>query len=341
MDEVDLGILREMFIDRIVRFGGGDPRRSEAEIGKRTGVSHTAVGNRLRTWVRRGFFQGFVGFPNPRLLGLGFYGFQVTSESLQAREAIRSMLPRLPRIVTSWDQGGGNFWLNFLDRGPASAQRAAAELTRVPRVSIEQAVAAIELPECAPSLSPSEWKIVEASRTSFRVDPGALARATHLSPRTTRRLVDRLIESRSLMFHPRLDNSRAPGVLAGVRVNLDDASDAASIWQVLQRIWPVLLPIASWKGRDLCWKPPELPNGPPFLVCFVSALSPAEAVEKAAALSSVDGCAEFEVFFPLQIGVYPETMDAAVDRFRNGTTDAVARSPRVGRSWAHTSHSHS
>ena len=314
MDETDLRILREMFIDRTYRLGGADPTMSAARIAAILRLSHTTVVRRLRSWKEQGFLDGFFAFPNPALLGREIVAQILYSESPEARESIRAQLPKIPEVAFGWEVGRGNIWLGYLSDGSDSPARGAEILAKVPKVAVAFAQYPYPMPPCSLRMSRTDWRIVQAIRAFTSNSIAEVADRLKMNLRTARRHLDRLLAGRALLYMPRLDHSKTNGSFATVYLDLDAPEDAPKVWRAVHDAVRTILPAGLWGAPDLVWRLDPRPQWRCFISFFVVLRSPADLPSVVRPFEGIPGVRDVETEFPYRVLDFPGAIDDAIAR---------------------------
>ena len=319
MDETDLAILREMFVDRAVRLGGIDPRITAPQIARILRLSHTTVRARMRTWSREGFFEGYGVFPNPELLGLRVYGQLLVPSTPTARRILLENVSRLPDVVMAWETDPGDLWLAYLGAGPEVAIRGGKSLSKITSVRVNHPAHLYPMPACDLRLSPSDWRIAQAVRSTPMASLRSIAHRLGVSFRTVRRRFDRMIDGRALLYSPRWNHSKTAGALASVAVHLTPEADLPETWNAIHHLGHQVLPMAPWAGTNFLWDlAPDRPDINYFVSFFTVFASPAESVLVQRRLESVPGVRKVEVEFPFRLWDFSGPFDRAIAAFLSG-----------------------
>lgn len=313
MDETDLAILREMFFDRVWRFGGLDPRVSSAEIARRLHLSHTTVSDRTRDWSEGGFLDGYVVFPNPDLFGLRLMGQILVSPSPRAASAVLAVAPRTRGLAYALELRDGDLLLLYLGSDQTIAERGGAMLSRVPRVRMDNAYHPWPMPPSVGRVGELDWRIIRALRASPMAPLGTIARKLAISPRLLRRRFDRLLDHHVLFYLPRLDPSKTSGALAVFNVYLTEDADPSAVWKLIHDLNKVYLPLTPWGAENLVWELlPSRPDLNHFLLFFLVLESPARVTDMVRRIEGFPGVRSAHAEFWTRWWDFPRAYDLAI-----------------------------
>lgn len=196
---------------------GASPRPTErlkpSAIAKRLGVTQKRVKERIRAMERRGLLAGYQIVPNYRHLGLDAtcYYFRFPSDAA-ADAAMRKAAP-LDGVIGLYAYLGGILCAGVTSRGPADLERKLRVLVELAGESKLAKFFDLPMPTVGRPLSELDWRIVRALRGNAMRPLPEVAKAVGVSAKTVKRKLDRLSAEGSFFVIPRIDPSRAEGVL--------------------------------------------------------------------------------------------------------------------------------
>ena len=123
MDDLDMGILREMSRGRVAFWGGMDPRVGTTEIADRLGVNRTTVWSRLKSWEKDGFLIRQEVVPNPRLFGAGVAGGGVRVDDPRRKAEVLHALALVDGVIGGVDNVGPWIGLQYAHESTAALTR--------------------------------------------------------------------------------------------------------------------------------------------------------------------------------------------------------------------------
>ena len=226
MDSLDIGIIRELFLDPSSANIQWDIRRSFRKIAKKLNTSDDTVRYRLKA-LEGGVLRGWRVGINPRLLGYStaYLFFDVHPESLKG-EILREVA-RIPGVMWYVDYFGSFVGCMIAYREQGSLKEISERLSKASRAEFFTKNDA-RFPKCALALSETDWRIVENIQRQPRRAYSEIARQLGTSTRTVRRRLDRMIHERALFLLPDLNLDELRGSVA-VSVNVFYKDSAAKI----------------------------------------------------------------------------------------------------------------
>jgi DNA-binding Lrp family transcriptional regulator len=208
MDELDLGILRELSRDQIVWFGRLDPRLSVAGIARRLAVDRATVGSRLRAWERQGFLRSHEVVASPLLFGARIAGGNLRIGSVAKKPQVLQDLGLVPGVISAVDHLGE--WVAVL-----YAFETAGGLERSRRL-VERTAGVVEATPCVPfhapeptvAPTPLDWRVLDSLGKAPRGRLQEVAQSAGVTPKTLVRRMERLVRGRAVWYLPVLDFTR-------------------------------------------------------------------------------------------------------------------------------------
>ena len=226
LDSLDIGIIREMFLDPSSTNIQWDIRRSFRKIAQKLDTSDDTVRYRLKA-LESGVLRGWRVGINPSLLGYStaYLFFDVHPESLK-REVLLGVAG-IPGLMWYVDYFGSFVGCMIAYRSPGSLKDISERLSKASRAEFFVKNAA-SFPKCTVTLSEMDWKIVGNIQKQPRKAYSEIARQLGSSTRTVRRRLDRLIHEKALYVLPDLNLGELRGSTA-VSVNVFYADPADKI----------------------------------------------------------------------------------------------------------------
>ncbi len=310
MDELDAAILRELFRDRGIIWGGGDPRLGTTDIADRLDVDRTTVWARLKAWREDGFLVRQEAVPNPALFGAGVAGGDIMVDDPRHKPEVLEAVQLVDGILTGVDLVGPWVVLLYAMESERALERSRQLLDRLPHVEEVTACIPFETPESAIELTDTDWRIVDALRRSPEAPFKEVAEQASVSPRTFTRRYRELLEASAIWSFPLFDFTRYQGaVLARFVVLVDGAGERADLVNACRSELDQLV----WCG-DI---EPVLPEGAsgPLVVEAWCHLASAPAVEEVELwLGDHAGVQEVLPFYPKSWFVVPTWFDERIER---------------------------
>lgn len=187
------------------------PFASNEGIGREIGISGPAVRDRLVRLKERGILTGLTIMPLPQSLHRYSHIFVYTgvNEKLDPNELLR-----LPNVMSIRTGAAGELWVVTLD--PIEKAEPPDGLDKLMGRPPAR-VGSFDPPEgpgrADTELSALDWRVIEGLMVSPRATLKEQSAFTHLSPRTVRRVRDRLIARDLVAVIPIIDTRNEPGLL--------------------------------------------------------------------------------------------------------------------------------
>jgi DNA-binding Lrp family transcriptional regulator len=203
----DIAVYRALFPRQEARFWGSesivDPRITPSEIGRRTGMSRSAIQVRLRRWREVGFWNGYEVWPNPRLFGVSLATIDVPASSPAAVDDLLEALRMIEGVVSArdlLDETGRTVRAYVIQDGSRGLERRRRLIARVAGVSGELPCHDYWVPEFEGSLSRLDWKIVAYYRAFPEAELSRASSDLGITPKTLTRRRDRLLDSGAIWW---------------------------------------------------------------------------------------------------------------------------------------------
>lgn len=310
MDQLDADILREMWRDQRLIWGGLDPRLSTTGIADRLGVDRTTVWARLKAWRQEGFLVRQEVIPNPALFGAGVAVGDLRVEDPQARPQALEALRLVDGILSGLDQVGPYTLLLYASESQAALERCRRLVGRLP--SVDEVSMCVPFEPPANTLEPTgtDWRILSALRASPDAPLHEVANDAGVSRRTLTRRYSDLLDADAIWSFPVLDFTSYRGaVLARFMAVLPDADGATGFVNACKEglsqmvWWDALEHVSSEVEMDQAWVD---------VYCHLA--SAAEVEEVQTWLLGRDGVQGVEVFFPKEWFVVSSWFDERVTK---------------------------
>ncbi|HEV8359724.1 MAG TPA: AsnC family transcriptional regulator [Candidatus Thermoplasmatota archaeon] len=211
MDELDMAILREMARDKVLVWGGLDPRLSAGEIARRLGGDPSTVRARVRAWEEAGFLAGHAIWPNPALFGAHLASGGLRVDDPRQKQAVLDALRDVEGIVGVQEYVGPWAGLGRVVENPEALERQLRLLARLPGVTEVTRPFAPRQPQPTIEPSPLDWRMLDALRRSPEATLQQLAGEVGISSKTFARRYDALVAGRAVWHVPSLDFTRYGG----------------------------------------------------------------------------------------------------------------------------------
>lgn len=240
MDALDMAILRELARDRVLFWGGMDPRLSTGQIARRVGVDRTTVRARLHAWKDEGFLRGQRVYPSPLLLGYRFAAGGVRVADPAMKPAVLAALREVEGILTLVEYVGNWIGVGQAFDSPAALERRLRLLAKLPGVADVQKPFFPPTLEPTVDLTPLDWRLMDAL-ARLGVEPfSRVASEVGISTRTLTRRYERLVRGNALWHVPSLDFTVArAGVMAKLIVIAKENANERAIGAALSKQVPL------------------------------------------------------------------------------------------------------
>jgi len=325
VDSLDHAILRELARDKVLLWGGLDPRVSAASLADAVGVDKSTVRARLRAWGKAGFLGRFHVIPNPRLWGMGCAAGGILVKDPADKTRVLEDLGLVDGMLTAQEHVGGWIGLGFVDDGPAALERRARLLSRLPGVVEVQPVLRWGAPSCSRAPTPLDWRIMRALREAPSAPLGDLARAVGVSPNTFHAHYEALVDGGAIWSLPDLDFTRYEGVVvARLIITLaPEAKRDATMRAVREAVRDPVLETTQ----------PEVqaPDGTRYLSLMVQSPTVGAAEEAEIAARALPHVREVETLFLRRYRVYTAWAQEQVARMASTSGPEARRSRGASR----------
>ncbi len=322
VDDLDHAILAELAHDRVLLWGGSDPRVSTSELATRLDVDRTTVRARMRRWEKVGFLRGFSALPNPLLFGVGVLatGLRVPDPAAKAR--VLDDLALVEGVLSAMEHVGEWIGLSFVEEGPASAERRWKLLARLPGVA--EATPLHRWRPTPPTREPTplDWRVLSALRAAYaaggpRPTLRSLADRVGVGVSTVHARYDTLVRAGAVWSVPNLDFTRWTGaVVARLILELAPGADAR---HAIARVRDLVGPVFEQTSPD------PMPDSPRVVSLGLLAQSPGAVEDALIAARYVAGVTSAEALFLKSFRVYGAWLDEKVQGRCGGPRSRAAR----------------
>ena len=223
MDALDIQILRAMGLRPFRRSSNADAIRP-AHLARAVGITVDTVKDRVGRLEAAGVLAGYEVIPNLRHLGVEGAAYLVRAPDESTKEAVLAEASAVERILEVHDFLGQAVCVDFAFTGEGERDRVLARLEEITGARPLRFYGR-DQPDVPRPLTPLDWRILRAMRGDARRSPGDVAEAIGVSAKTVKRRFERMADERSLFVYPKLDPSKAGGViLFKLLLHLDPAA---------------------------------------------------------------------------------------------------------------------
>lgn len=308
MDGLDAAILREMWRDQTLIWGGLDPRLGTTEIADRLDVDRTTVWSRLKAWRETGFLVRQEVVPNPALFGAGVAVGDVRVDDPQARGQALEAIQLVDGILSGLDQVGPYTLLLYAVESEAALERCRRLVGQLPGVDEVSMCLPFEPPRNRIEPTATDWRILAALRRLPDAPLHEVAEEAGVSRRTLTRRYGELLEASAIWSFPVLDfTCYRDAVLARFMVMLPDPEAVPGFANTCQR---ELKEMVWWDAMEDMSSQVKLEQASVDVYCHLG--SAAEVEEVQTWLLGLDSVEAVEVFFPKAWFVVPSWFDERI-----------------------------
>ncbi len=268
---------------------GFDPRRSPEVIAKRLGVSPATVRRHLTLWRARGFLLGFDVLPHPGLLGGRLAARMIEFANPIAQERAIDSLSLIDGMIQLEPARNVILAVYFVD-SEAQAERRLRQLQGVVGTNEIGPEMVFEFPPCSHRMSRPDWRLVLALRRNPEASVAELAEEVGLSPRTTSRRFDSLLDEGALVFDPIFEFSRFYQTLAVLSATVGPPERREEIERQIRALYPQSIP--SWGPA-----PPDPKGETATVFLWVTAPTTAELDELTARVAHFPGVSQVLLWY--------------------------------------------
>ncbi|HEY7588733.1 MAG TPA: AsnC family transcriptional regulator [Thermoplasmata archaeon] len=308
MDELDVGILRELSRGQVIWFGSLDPRLSAAEIGRRLRVDRGTVGARLRAWERSGFLRGHEVVPSPLLFGAAFAGGSLRVDDVTAKPRILADLGLVPGVVSAVDHVGAWMSLLYVFEVRDTLERSRQLLLRLEGVREATPCVPFRAPEPAVAPSRLDWKILKALRRGAKRPLGVIASDAGVGTKTLTRRMETLIRGKAIWYVPLLDFARyTNATVARFLVTLSDGGNSLRTSERIRARLPGVTQVVDARAMM------DTTEGVPRVLDVGAHLnSVGDAEDRQREIRGLPGVEDVEILFPRRFYMYPAWFDERI-----------------------------
>jgi DNA-binding Lrp family transcriptional regulator len=324
VDAIDVGILRAMGIRPYERTPKPLDALQPARIARVTGSSVNTVKDRITRMTETGVIVGYQAVPNLRHLGLHGEAYHLRFKSDAAKDKAMPRILAVDGLLELHDFLGQGACADFAFKDEAALKRTLAALSAGSQDGAPRHFYDREMPKVTRSLTPLDWRIVQALRADPRATPADLAPTVGVSTRTVKRHLTRMAAEGSLFLVPMLDPSKADGVfLFELLVYLREGTGPRPM---------AALRAAFHAEHVYAYVPASAELGNFDLLLFARTSAEVEALRRRA--EQVEGVVRAEAWLFRAFLGFPAWMDAAIEKTARGletlpqATSAKVRKPR-------------
>lgn len=317
VDGVDFAIYRFLSPDGAARFWGGrrviDPRVGARDIAARVGVSETAVRTRLRSLRERGYLADSAAWPNPSLFGAALQVVEIPVAEVGAARALLDDLRLVEGITFArdvLDERDRTVQVYLAGDAPAVTARRVGLLRRLAVGAALRGPRPYYIPPAARTLTPLDWRFVDAVRRSPDATLHQLGTTLKISLKTTGTRYRALLDSGAIWWTHGPESAELPLALltVGMEAGADPEPVAAKV-AVETTSW---IPIASnGQGFEPAAKRTKFAG-------LLLAESPAAVEATAQQLLDRTGVERVRRTFALGSRIYPGWLDEQIARKLRG-----------------------
>ena len=211
MDGLDIRILRAMGLRPFRRTSNADAIRP-ANLARAVGTTVDTVKERIARLEAAGVLAGYEVIPNLRHLGVVGEAYLVRAPTDDTKEAVLAEASAVERILEVHDFLGGAVCVDFAYADDRERERVLARLHAITGARPLRFYGR-EQPDVPRPLTPLDWRILRAMRGDARRAPSEVAERIGVSAKTVKRRFERMADERSVFVYPKVDPSKAGGVI--------------------------------------------------------------------------------------------------------------------------------
>lgn len=282
MDEIDLQIIRRMGIAPFLTWPHPPASLRPSELGRSLKVSTDTVKRRLAALSAGKVFHGTQVFPNPRLFGLRAGSFHFAMNGARRARVKPEVITKIEGVLGVFDMVGGDRCVDLAYQDETSLDAIRGELSRLHGVESRHFVD-YPLPQPATTLTPLDWRILQALRSSPGTGLDAAAAAIGVSLRTVKRRFDRMAKGGALDVIGLFDLGAVEGhLMVELLFHLKPGAGRDEVPKILNAFR------SRWVGQ---WSPPDRSLGSLTLVVVARSARELEDLRREGeSLSVVERC---------------------------------------------------
>ncbi|HKS59889.1 MAG TPA: hypothetical protein VJS68_03835, partial [Thermoplasmata archaeon] len=177
----------------------------------------------MKKWVEEGFVRGYAPNANPRLFGVGIADVVVPVGNFGQADRIFEELNLVEGTVSAYSAYGENpkgepfgaVVVQVVDDHSDSVQRRIEHIKKFAPLQTVFGPFPSRPPPCPESITPLQWRIVQAVMADPTATPTKLAASAKVSLKTLLKHYNLLLDSDALLFPAIHDWSRTPTVVLG------------------------------------------------------------------------------------------------------------------------------
>jgi DNA-binding Lrp family transcriptional regulator len=287
LDELDVAILREMARDKVMYWGGLDPRLSAQEIARRLGSDPSTVRGRVRAWHASGFLTGSAIWPNVRLLGGQVAAGGLRIDDPKAKPRVLQFLGDLDGVLTFQEYVGPWVGVSHAFESQPTLDRRLRVLAALPGVAEVQVPFLPAQPQPATAPSPLDWRILAELHARPDATLQESAERVGISAKTFARRYDALVAAKAVWYVPSFDFTKWVGAVLAKFVLTLRTPDARAVRAELPELVSLL---DLYSG--------VYPDGTGWVEGYLHLPSAAEVEDATRRILAMEGVAEAEVLYP-------------------------------------------
>lgn len=183
-----------------------------ASIARVTGTSVNTVKDRIARMTEVGIIAGYHAIPNLQHLGLRGEAYHLRFATDEAKEAALPRILETEGLLELHDFLGKGACADFAFRDDAELRRKLQFLGEAAGDHAPERFYYREMPRVERTLTPLDWRILQALRADPRAQPADLAPLVGVSARTVKRNLGRMAAEGSVFLVPAVDPSKADGL---------------------------------------------------------------------------------------------------------------------------------
>lgn len=252
MDELDIGILRELTHGTHVGLAWGELRFSYGPVAKRLGVTSQTVRERVEKMLHSGFLRPFPVQVNPGLLGLSMGALAINRAQHGSKRDLMEKLSLIDGVILVATHVGNHVGLTFYYEDSARLEKKIKLIARICGTN-DIEFTKIPYPNCGVELSKRDWEIIAALQRARARSAKEVAQELAISTRTLKRRVRRMMDGMAISTLISSDANAIRGAIIGnLIVKYDPEADRADTDRtLLAALDSKLIYAGLWTGFSL------------------------------------------------------------------------------------------
>jgi len=313
VDALDFAIYRRLSPDGVARFWASrrlmDPRITAQQIARDVGLSEAGVRGRMMSLRRKGYLLGSEVWVNPSLFGVTVDYMEVpVDDSHEARRLLKdlALVEGVFFARDILDEEDRKVRVHFVSDTPAGDHRRASLIRRLAGRKVFRGPRPYFVPRCDRRMSPLDWRVVRALRTSPDAPLTRVARDAGVHLKTFSRRFHSLLDAHAIWWTHSRATLEMP--LALLTVTLRSPARTGDLAAHLPPSFHAWMPVAP-DGFGLA---PDATQG--YEAGLLLTESPAAVESAIHRLLDLPIVAAVRRTFTLGFGVYPEWFDDQIVR---------------------------